>query len=256
MEKFVDDFTVLENRRVNREYYVLELEAPRPLPPLQPGHFAEIRVDHDPNVFLRRPISFYDVRLERNSVLLLIQEVGSGTRRLAMAAPGDRINMIYPLGNTFSMPSGTSSLLIGGGVGVAPLLFLGSYLRQKGFEPEFLLGFRSHELLVDLAEFERFGPVYLTTDDGSAGKKGTVMDHPILQTTALPYRNIYTCGPVVMMKAVAAWAKKHDMTCEASLENTMACGFGVCLCCNQKTIHGNLRVCMEGPVFNTNELIW
>jgi len=256
MEKFVDDFTVLENRRVNHEYYVLELEAPRPLPLLLPGHFAEIRVDHDPAVFLRRPISFYDVNPDRNSVLLLIQEVGKGTRRLARARTGDRINMIYPLGNTFSLPEHPSCLLIGGGVGVAPLLFLGKVLKNKGFSPAFLLGFRNREWLVDLHDFERFGPVYLTTDDGSSGEKGTVMDHSVLARSKFPFRMIYTCGPVVMMKAVADMAKKLGITCEASLENTMACGFGVCLCCNQKTIQGNLRVCVEGPVFNTRDIIW
>ncbi len=254
MEKFVADFKVLQNKRINREYYVLELESSRKLSGLKPGNFAELRVDNEPEVFLRRPISFYDVDYSRNSVRLLIREAGKGTGKLAGARKGDLINMIYPLGNSFSVPEKDRVLLIGGGVGVAPLMFLGRYLSERGIKPGFLLGFRSSDLLVDIDIFETFGPVHIASDDGSVGEEGTVMDHSVLKAPS--FDRIYTCGPEVMMKAVGDYAGERDIPCEASLENTMACGFGVCLCCIQQTVHGNLRVCMEGPVFDTKDIIW
>ena len=164
--------------------------------------------------------------------------------------------MIYPLGNSFHTDGVNRTLLIGGGVGIAPLLFLGHRLHEMGKNPLFLLGFRSKNLLVDLSPFEQYGEVYFTTDDGSAGEKGVVLDHSLVQGDNLDFDRIYTCGPEVMMKAVSDLAGNKGIDAQASLENTMACGFGACLCCVQKTIHGNKIVCLDGPVFNTNELIW
>ncbi len=256
MKKLVQDFRLIRNRRVNDEYYVLELKADNNLPEIKPGQFAELRVDNSDDVFLRRPISFYDIDFQDNIIHLLIQKVGKGTRKLAEAEEGELINMIYPLGNSFNCQGVKKALLIGGGVGVAPLLYLGKYLKEKGIEPTFVLGFRSKELLVDISEFEKYGPVHLTTDDGSAGERGIVLNHSALSHNLSVYEKIYTCGPEIMMKAVARFALENEIECEASLENTMACGFGACLCCVQQTVHGNLRVCEEGPVFNTKEIIW
>ena len=236
---------------------MLVLKSPEKLPEMFPGQFVEIRIDNSKDAFLRRPISLYDVDEEKQLIYLLIQEVGKGTRKLAGLKVGDKLNLIYPLGNSFSLPEKKGKvLLVGGGVGVAPLLFLARFLEKNNVEAEFLLGFRNRELLVDLTDFEKFGRVYLSTDDGTAGETGTVMDHSILKTSSFTYVKIYTCGPQVMMKAVGKFAETHGIDCEASLENTMACGFGACLCCIQKTVKGNLRVCSEGPVFDTKELVW
>ncbi len=257
MKKFIRDFELIANKRINREYYSLVLKSPEKLPEMFPGQFVEIRIDNSKDTFLRRPISLYDVDYDKQLIYLLIQEVGKGTRKLAGLEVGDTLSLIYPLGNSFGLPEKKGRvLLIGGGVGVAPLLFLARFLVQNNVEPEFLLGFRNKELLVDLADFENFGKVHLSTDDGSAGEAGTVMDHSLLKTASFPYVKVYTCGPQVMMKAVGEFAEAHKADCEASLENTMACGFGACLCCIQETVRGNLRVCKEGPVFNTKELIW
>ena len=255
-EKKVQDFRLIGNRRINKEYFILELESETLLPEIKPGQFAQLRIDNAPDVFLRRPISFYNVDNTKKSIQLLIQEVGKGTRKLAETEPGEIINLIYPLGNSFSLPENRKVIIIGGGVGVAPLLFLGKYLKENNIEPEFLLGFRNKDLLTDLSDFELYGRVFLTTDDGSAGEKGTVLDHSILNNGLKGYSRIYTCGPEIMMKAVGEFAGKNGIDCEVSLENTMACGFGACLCCVQNTVHGNLRVCMEGPVFNTQEIKW
>ncbi len=254
MKKCVADLQVAGNRRVNREYFVLELIPCPSGPAFLPGNFAEFRVDDAPGTFLRRPISIYDIDPLSGHLLFLIQIVGEGTRRLSLLQEGERVNLIYPLGNSFSRPSGKKALLVGGGVGVAPLLYLGRVLQKEGFEPEFLLGFRDASLVVDPDRFEAFGKLHLTTDDGSAGTPGFVTDHPVwkhLETSL-----IYTCGPEIMMQAVARKARQLGIPCEASLENTMACGFGACLCCVQQTTSGNRLVCTDGPVFNTEELVW
>ncbi|MBL7112264.1 MAG: dihydroorotate dehydrogenase electron transfer subunit [Bacteroidales bacterium] len=255
MSKYVHDFKIVENRRINDDYFVLNVKSPQPLPDLLPGQFVEIRVDNAPNTFLRRPISIYDVAIDRNLISMLFLIVGEGTAKLAELHPGDLLNMIYPLGNSFTIPSEGPVLLVGGGVGVAPLLFLGKVLVEKGITPDFLLGARSSSHLVDLDKFESLGTLHTTTEDGSAGTKGLVTQHPLF-ANKWNYRAVYTCGPVGMMKAVAALSEEKETPCEASLENTMACGFGACLCCIQKTVRGNICVCTEGPVFNSKDLIW
>jgi dihydroorotate dehydrogenase electron transfer subunit len=212
-------------------------------------------VDGTSDVFLRRPISIYDVDEEAGTVSFLLRILGKGTLQLSYLKEGDLLNMIYPLGNTFSKPPGKRALLVGGGVGVAPLLYLGKSLKMAGIQPDFLLGFRSRELMVEPEEFERYGKVYISTDDGSEGEHGLITEHSLWKDS-WEYSMVYTCGPDVMMRSVSKLARERDAPCEASLENTMACGFGACICCVQETTKGNLMVCLHGPVFNTSELKW
>lgn len=188
--------------------------------------------------------------------MVLIQLVGDGTRHLAAVKRGQTINVILPLGNSFTMPENASErlLLVGGGVGTAPMLFLGEQLSKKGFTPNFLLGARSQNDLLQLNEFTQYGNVFTTTEDGSMGEKGYVTQHSLLSTQT--FNKIYTCGPKPMMMAVAKYAKTNNIECEVSLENTMACGFGVCLCCVENTTEGHICVCKEGPVFNIKKLLW
>ena len=163
---------------------------------------------------------------------------------------------MLPLGNGFSMPQTPDEkvLLIGGGVGTAPMLYLGEALLKMGCKPAFLLGARSKNDLLQLEQFEAFGDVYTTTEDGSAGEKGYVTMHSILKGNK--FDKIYTCGPKPMMMAVAKYASEHNIECEVSLENTMACGVGACLCCVENTKEGHVCVCKEGPVFNIKKLLW
>ena len=226
------------------------------LPEMLPGQFAELRVDGSPTTFLRRPISINFVDKQRNEVWFLIQLVGDGTRRLAEVNPGETINVVLPLGNAYTMPLEASDklLLVGGGVGTAPMLYLGEQLAKKGHKPTFLLGARSDKDLLQLEYFEKLGKVYTTTEDGSMGEKGYVTQHSILHTDR--FDMIYTCGPKPMMISVAKYAKVHGIECEVSLENRMACGVGACLCCVENTDEGHLCVCKEGPVFNIKKLLW
>lgn len=256
MKKYIHDFEVVANRKINNDYFVLELKAPQKLQLIRPGQFVEIKVDNSPDVFLRRPLSFFDIDYRQNTISLLILIVGRGTRALSFLSMGDFVNIIYPLGNSFSIPRTGKALLIGGGVGVAPLLFLAKVLTENNIQPVFLLGAKSRSYLVELDKFEKLGLVYTTTEDGTYGEKGLVTDHSLFFNNNWNYSQLYACGPVQMMKAVARLAEEKNVSCEVSLENTMACGFGACLSCVQKTVRGNLCVCVHGPVFNTKELVW
>ena len=256
MKKFILDLTVTENLKLHINYVLLKLTSQSPLPEMLPGQFAEIRVDGSPSTFLRRPISINYVDRSRNEVWFLIQLVGDGTRRLAEATKGDIINIVLPLGNGFTMPQISSDklLLVGGGVGTAPMLYLGEQLAKNGSKPTFLLGARTDKDLLQLDDFASYGEVYTTTEDGSYGEKGYVTQHSILNK--IKFEQIYTCGPKPMMMAVAKYAKSNNINCEVSLENMMACGVGACLCCVENTDEGHLCVCKEGPVFNINKLLW
>ncbi len=256
MKKFILDLTVRSVERVSDKHVLLRLTDSSPLPKMQPGQFVEVRVDGSASTFLRRPISIHFVDYEANELWLLVALVGDGTRQLAQLAPGQTLNCVLPLGNGFTMPQSPSEriLLVGGGVGVAPLLYMGAAMHRMGAEPVFLLGARSASDLLQLDLFNKYGRVYITTEDGSAGEKGFVTNHSILASER--FDRISTCGPKPMMVAVARYAAKAGIDCEASLENMMACGLGACLCCVEKTIEGNLCVCKEGPVFNIKKLLW
>jgi len=254
MKKRVELLTVTQNRRINSEYIVLHGVSDQELSDIKPGQFVEIKVENGPNTFLRRPISIHEVIPESKEVLLLIQEVGEGSRLMAKLKPGDKLDMVYPLGNSFTVPDSGKVLLVGGGVGVAPLLMLGRVLKEKGIEVTFLLGARNQEILMDTTDYKKYGTVEVTTEDGSLGTKGFVTDHPIMKEQLKNMDRVYTCGPDPMMHAVANSAKIAGVECEVSLENMMACGFGACLCCVVDTKDGHKCTCTEGPVFNINEL--
>lgn len=253
--RFVGDFTVESNRALGANYGLIALRADRALPPMTAGQFAQVRIDRSKSTFLRRPISICTADPETGRVELLVRRAGAGTEALLATSEGEKVNMLLPLGHGFSMPRDREEklLLIGGGVGVAPMLALGLELKAKGFEPEFLLGARTATDLLLLDRFEALGPVHITTDDGSAGTKGVVTAHKRLNR---PIDRIYCCGPKPMMVAVAKTASRIGANCEVSLENMMACGLGACLCCVEKTTKGNVCVCTEGPVFNINQLTW
>lgn len=255
MAKRIEDFKITGNRRINNEIFILEVSGNAYLPDLKPGQFVQVRIDESKETFLRRPLSIHDVNYETNSIKFLFQIAGKGTEKLSKLRVGETLNIIYPLGNSFSLPEKSARiLLIGGGCGTAPLLFLGKYLKTNGYSPEILLGFKNSERIIELEEFHSMGHVYLTTEDGSQGEKGFVTDHSVLSN--IHFDNICCCGPKPMMKAVARYCKSNNITCEVSLEHMMACGIGACLCCVVDTVRGNLCTCTDGPVFNIKELKW
>ena len=289
MKKFCMDLTVASNEHISDHHVLLKLTSKQPLPEMMPGQFVNIHVEDSPTTFLRRPISINFVDVSRNELWLLVAAVGEGTKHIAKLKAGDHLDCLFPLGHGFSDLAAIKStirsdksvaatatiendkaaspvygkpdddyrlrvLLVGGGVGVAPILYQGAEIKRQGGEPVFLLGARSAKDLLELDLFKKIGKVYITTEDASAGEKGFVTNHSILQDEHFDF--IQTCGPTPMMKAVARFAKEKDIPCEVSLENMMACGLGACLCCVEKTVEGNQCVCKEGPVFNIKKLLW
>lgn len=256
MKKYILDLTVKTVEKLNERYALLRLTDDAPLPEMVPGQFVEVRADGTADTYLRRPISINFVDREANELWLLVAMIGDGTRAIGSVKAGDKLNCMLPLGNGFTMPAGPAErvLLVGGGVGVAPLLYMGAEMCRIGCEPTFLLGARRASDLLLTDRFGLYGRVCVTTEDGSAGERGFVTNHSVL--TDGHFDRIATCGPKPMMMAVARYAAQAGTECEVSLENMMACGLGACLCCVEKTDEGNLCVCKEGPVFNIKKLLW
>lgn len=217
-----------------------------------PGQFVEVAVDKA-KVLLNRPFSIYNAT--ENSLELLVKPLGRASEALSTYEPGDTLRVIGAMGNGFPTEiEGKRILLVGGGIGIAPMRYYATEARKKGAHVEILFGNQTEpdSRLVEL--LGAISPLHLCTDDGSRGHHGFVSTHEAL--TKQPWDMIAVCGPTPMMKAVAAIARKRGIPCYVSLENTMACGLGACLCCVEPTTTGNRCVCTDGPVFNIDELTW
>ncbi len=256
MRKYGYDLVVKGVEHLSAKHVLIRLSHDEPLPEMVPGQFVEVSMEGVDGVLLRRPISINFVDREHNELWLMVAMVGRGTQYLGQLQQGDTVNCILPLGHGFTMPADGSErlLLVGGGVGVAPLLYMGAEMQRQGCEPTFLLGARSKADLLELEHFRRYGRVCITTEDGSEGERGFVTNHSLLNKET--FDRIAVCGPKPMMMAVARYAAKANVECEVSLENRMACGLGACLCCVEKTVRGNRCVCKDGPVFNVKQLLW
>lgn len=209
------------------------------------GQFVNVKID---DLFLRRPISVCDYG--DNTLTLVYKTVGKGTEKLSLAKRGDKFDMLTGLGNGYDLSAaGEKPLLIGGGVGVPPLYCLAKKLIKAGKKVSVALGFNRKEEAFFVREFEELNcRVFVSTVDGSLGKKGLITD-------VLPddYSYYYACGPMPMLKAVFNAARGDG---EFSFEERMGCGFGACMGCTCKTLFGNKRVCKEGPVFKKGEILW
>lgn len=222
------------------------------MPTMLPGQFVEVGVDRS-RVLLNRPISIFN-RTD-DALELLVAPVGRATKVLAGYNVGDDVRIIAPLGQGFStdFAAGSRVLLVGGGVGIAPLYYQARTLARSGCHVEVIFGMRSTP---DAEIVKRLGGVadlHICTDDGSAGFHGLVTGHPAF---AGEWDFVQVCGPKPMMRACRQLAMSRDIPGEVSLENMMACGLGACLCCVEKTVKGNVCVCKEGPVFKFDMLTW
>jgi len=286
MKKVSRRLHVIENRPLSPDVFLLTLGLDMnddvranvgannysPLQDIKPGQFASILID---GIFLRRPFSIHDVDLSHNFIKFFIQKVGKGTEQLSKLTHHDSVDVMFPLGNGFSMDNGqltidnyaapnisdkssivnrkSSILLVGGGCGAAPLLYLAKILNQNGIRPTILIGGRSKKNILRIEDYVKYGNVLITTENGSLGEKGLVTEHPIFHKEK--FDQIYCCGPEPMMKAVGKLAIDKNIPCQVSLENMMACGVGACLCCVTKTTEGHQCVCTEGPVFDIKHLV-
>ena len=249
--KHLEEFTVENNISLNRDCFLLALKSPISLQEIKPGQFVDVEVKDVADRILRRPISIHDVDLEKNILYIVVQKVGKATKKLSSVNKGEQLSIIFPLGNGFST-EGKNPLLIGGGVGTAPLLLLAKEFRRKEITPTILIGARTNEQLFLTNRYNAVGNLSISTEDGSVGEKGLVTVNSILNND---FDVVYCCGPTPMMKAVSEWAKERNIKCYVSLENRMACGIGACLCCVNENKDGhNVCVCTEGPVFNSMDI--
>ena len=234
---------ITENIRVAENVYKMLLEDPE-LEEMKPGQFVNIRLD---GLYLRRPISVCES--EAGSLTIIYKVVGKGTEQMSGMKEREKLDVLTGLGNGYDLSkAGDRPLLLGGGVGVPPLVMLARKLREQGKDVTAVLGFNTMEEVFGQAAFEIMGVnTIVTTADGTFGTKGFVTD-------AMPedYSYFYTCGPEPMLKAVY---RKTKTSGQFSFEERMGCGFGACMGCSCKTITGNKRICREGPVLEKEEIL-
>ncbi len=213
-----------------------------------PGQFINVKLD---GFFLRRPISICNWNCQE--ITIIYKAVGKGTEAMASYKAGKELSILVPLGNGFNTAvSGTSPLLVGGGVGVPPIYGLAKRLVDEGKNPKVVMGFGSANEVFYFEKFQELGitPI-VTTIDGSLGVKGLVTD----VISDLNYTFFYTCGPEKMLQALDE-AVKPEIGGQLSFEERMGCGFGACMGCSCKTKYGNKRICKDGPVLQRQEIIW
>ncbi len=256
-KKFVTDFKVVENTALNSTNFLIKVKSELVLPAIKPGQFVNVEIKDAEDVFLRRPFSIFEVDYQENTLTMIIKILGKGSKKLTQIEVGNSLSIVLPLGKSFTFPDPDDKvLLIGGGSGVAPMLFLAKECGLPVENVDVLLGARSAADHINVKHYSKYANLYYASEDGSLGEKGFVTQHSVFTENLGSYTKIYACGPDVMMKAIAKEAKAAGVFCEVSLENLMACGFGVCLCCIESTKKGNQCVCSDGPVFNINDLKW
>lgn len=247
---------ILSNKKIKNNYLHCIFNAPQIAKDARPGQFVNIRITDSLDPLLRRPLSIHLVRGSR--IEILYEVVGKSTRVLSGKKPGEYLDIIGPLGRGFDLESKPRvSILIGGGMGVAPLVFLAKKLKTKKLA---LIGAKTKDHIHCEKEFKELGcGVKISTEDGSKGFKGRVtglLKKILLITYNLQLTTIYACGPKPMLKEIALISKEQNIPSQISLEEHMACGIGACLGCAVETMHGYKRVCKDGPVFDADKIIF
>lgn len=247
---------IKENRPAGQDLFLMEFCLPVLASQCNPGQFVHVLLNNQADPLLRRPLSLFDVDRDNGIIRLLYRIVGRGTELLAHKRIDEAIEVMGPLGAGFSLRDNEKVVLVGGGVGIAPLVYLARMLSEKGCQVKVLHGVANKDQLVAAPYLAYPGIELMTaTMDGSAGYQGLVTD--LLQKKVDPSQCdfIYTCGPEPMMAAVSDYARRHKIPGEVSLEAHMACGVGACLGCARKLKPGDetlVKVCKDGPVFDIN----
>jgi len=251
---------VIGNRQLCADHYLLTLEEGELAKKTRPGQFINLKINNREELLLRRPFSVAKASPEQSSVEIVYRIIGKGTEAMKGLKPGNGVDLIGPLGQGFHLPGQPMNcLLIGGGVGLAPLWGLADQLSRNQNKLIALLGFRSSNYLFGVELFKKCNAeTIVTTDDGSYGLKGLASEH-VEDVLKQPIDYVYVCGPPLMLRAVIPMIRKARLKGEVSLEEKMGCGYGVCLSCVVNVMkHGEIekqRVCTEGPVFDIEDLV-
>ena len=243
---------VISQKCIATDIYSLVLKAPQIADQAVAGQFVSVYT-HDTGKLLPRPISLCEIDRQAGYLRLVYRTVGFGTTQFSQLTAGDKVDILGPLGNGF-MKKDKKAILIGGGIGIPPMLQLA---KELDCEKSVVLGYRDEIFLNE--EFEQYGTVYMSSEDGCHGVKGNVID--AIKEYGVDGAVIYACGPTPMLRGIKSYAMEHGIECQISMEEKMACGVGACLACVCKTkevdehsqVH-NRRICKDGPVFNAEEV--
>jgi len=262
---FQESGLIAANESVGDRFYRMALFAPRTASKVKPGQFIHLKCSDTADPLLRRPFSVYDWDEKKKMITILYAVVGRGTEMMSKMKSGEKVNLMAPLGTSFSIDVNfNEALVIGGGCGIGPLLGLVKQLVKKGIETTTLLGMQTGQTSILIDDFLLAGAtVKVATNDGSIGIKGHVTE--FLENTEKKEKPdfVYACGPNPMLVSVQKWARKQHIPGEISIEEKMGCGTGACLSCacriqSQDNEDGwdYKRVCVEGPVFSLEEVIF
>lgn len=259
-EKFQENVTVLKQQCIGKDIYDMTIQTKHIAGHAKAGQFVSL-YSNDASKLLPRPISLCGIDAEAGTLRLVYRVTGegTGTEEFSRLKEGDKIRVLGPLGNGFTVEPGKKAFLIGGGIGIPPMLELAKSIKAaRTCEFVSVMGYRDAQTFL-LDEFKEQGDCYVATEDGSVGAKGNVLD--AIKEYKLNADVIYACGPTPMLRALKAYAAEQGMTCYISMEERMACGIGACLACvcnsKEKDAHSNVknkRICKEGPVFLAEEV--
>ncbi|MGI6586663.1 MAG: dihydroorotate dehydrogenase electron transfer subunit [Lutisporaceae bacterium] len=241
---------IIENRELCRDVYEMRLECPEIVQESKPGQFLHIKINKSADPLLRRPISISRIYRDTGCISIVYQCVGKGTEEMAALKQGEYIDVIGPLGNGFTLFQRKKSAVIGGGIGIAPLLEIVAELTDC----DAYLGFRDNTFKLD--EFaSACKKLHIATEDGSLGSRGYVTD---IIKDIKKYEIVYACGPKAMLKRIKELCAEKNVKCFISIEERMGCGIGACLVCACKIKEGDAwhykKVCTDGPVFEASEV--
>ena len=258
-EKFQETVTVVSQKQIGTGIYDLTIQTKEIAAAAKAGQFVSV-YSNDASKLLPRPISLCGIDRKAGTLRLVYRVTGehTGTEEFSRLQAGDTMKIMGPLGNGFTVEKGRKAFLIGGGIGVPPMLQLAKEMKDAGENFQIVMGYRDAGTFL-LDEFKEQGESFVATEDGSVGTKGNVLD--AIRENHLDADVIYACGPTPMLRALKTYAEEQNMTCYVSMEERMACGIGACLACvcnsTEKDAHSNVknkRICKEGPVFNAKEV--
>ncbi len=253
--KKIEIAKVVEQKEIATGIFSMWMESESLTKDAKAGQFISVYCD-DKSKLLPRPISICQIDKEKNRLRIVYRIAGKGTEEISKKVAGDDIRVLGPLGNGYTISEGKCAILIGGGIGIPPMVELARELKDVS-KVIMVAGYRDELFLTE--EMEECGELFIATEDGSAGTKGTVID--AIKENNIKGDLICSCGPTPMLKAVKQYAIDNDIECFISLEERMACGIGACLACvcktKEKDHHSNVnnkRICKDGPVFNAMEV--
>ncbi|MFC2140129.1 dihydroorotate dehydrogenase electron transfer subunit [Candidatus Auribacterota bacterium] len=264
---FQKECQIITNREVAKGFFLLEIAYPEEVRNIIPGQFAQIKLIKGDGFLFRKPFSISFINEEKNSIQLFYQVVGKTTKEMASLKPLDSLDLIAPLGRGFCISDVEIHLLLGGGIGIAPLYYLAKKIKDENEQAKLItfLGYKSEGQAILHNELKVFSDqLFISTDDGSMGEQGFVtssLKKYLEEKRPKGKIGVYACGPQPMLEALSSIVKDSEISeCQVSLEEYMACAVGACLGCvvkvRNKKEEGYQRVCKEGPVFNMEEIVW